>query len=66
MIHTLLLAITEVQKNYREPIRKYFKSKKLSFSVNKSPTFKTGKPTMRHDINQKYFVDLNKAELVCV
>ena len=47
---------------YREPIRKYFKNKKLSFSVNTNTTAETGKPTMRNDIDQKYFVDLNKAD----
>ena len=47
---------------YREPLRKYFKNKKLSFSVNTNTTAETGKPTMRNDIDQKYFVDLNKAD----
>jgi len=47
---------------YREPIRKYFKNKKLSFSVNTSPTAETGKPTMRNNIDSKYFVDLNKSD----
>ena len=47
---------------YREPIRKYFKNKKLSFSVNTNTTAETGKPTMRNDIDQKYFVDLNQAD----
>lgn len=47
---------------YREPLRKYFKNKKLSFSVNTNSTAETGKPTMRNDIPQKYFVDLNKAD----
>ncbi len=47
---------------YREPLRKYFKNKKLSFSVNTNNTAETGKPTMRNDIDQKYFVDLNKAD----
>lgn len=43
---------------YREPLRKYFKNKKLSFSVNLNPTAETGKPTMRNDIDQKYYVNL--------
>ena len=47
---------------YREPIRKHFKNKKLSFSVNTNTTAETGKATMRNDIDQKYFVDLNKAD----
>lgn len=47
---------------YREPIRKYFKDKKLSFSVNTNPTAETGKPTMRQDIDPKYFVDLTKTD----
>ncbi|MDC3299454.1 type III restriction endonuclease, partial [Flavobacteriaceae bacterium] len=47
---------------YREPLRKYFKNKKLSFSVNQNSTAETGKPTMRNDIPQEYFVDLNKAD----
>lgn len=47
---------------YREPIRKYFKDKKLSFSVNTNTTAEIGKPTMRNDIDQKYFVDLNQAD----
>lgn len=47
---------------YREPLRKYFRDKKLSFSVNTNTTAETGKPTMRNDIDPKYFVDLNKAD----
>lgn len=47
---------------YREPLRKYFKDKKLSFSVNTNPTAETGKPTMRNDIPQEYFIDLNTAD----
>lgn len=47
---------------YREPLRKYFKNKKLAFSVNQNTTSETGKPTMRNDVPQKYFVDLNKAD----
>ena len=47
---------------YREPLRKYFKNKKLSFSVNTNTSVETGKPTMRNDIPQEYFVDLNKAD----
>jgi type III restriction enzyme len=47
---------------YREPIRKHFKNKKLSFTVNTSPTAETGKPTMRHDIDPKYYVDLVKSD----
>ncbi|MFV8379324.1 DEAD/DEAH box helicase family protein [Flavobacterium sp. LB3R33] len=47
---------------YREPVRKHFKNKKLSFSINKGAEAETGKPTMRHDINPKFYVDLNKAD----
>lgn len=47
---------------YREPVRKHFRNKKLSFTVNTSPTAETGKPTMRHDIDPKFYVDLNKAD----
>jgi len=47
---------------YREPLRKYFKDKKLSFALNASTTAETGKPTMRSDIDPKYFVDLNTAD----
>jgi type III restriction enzyme len=47
---------------YREPLRKYFRNKKLSFSLNTNSTAETGKPTMRNDIDPKYFVDLNKAD----
>ena len=46
-------------KNFeREPIRKYFRNKRLSFSVNLSPTAETGKPTMRPDIDPKYAINL--------
>jgi type III restriction enzyme len=47
---------------YREPIRKHFRNKKLTFSISQGADAETGKPTMRHDINEKYFVDLNKAD----
>ena len=47
---------------YREPVRKHFKNKKLSFSLNKGSEAETGKPTMRHDISPKFYVDLNKAD----
>jgi len=46
----------------REPIRKYFKNKKLSFSINNSSGAEKGKPTMRNDINPDYYVDLNEAD----
>lgn len=42
----------------REPIRKYFRDKKLSFSVNLNTTAETGKPTMRRDIDTKYAINL--------
>ncbi|OAD92656.1 type III restriction endonuclease [Aequorivita soesokkakensis] len=42
----------------REPLRKYFRNKKLSFSVNTNTTAETGKPTMRQDIDQKYAINL--------
>ena len=47
---------------YREPIKKYFKNKRLSFSINSNSTAETGKPTMRSDIPSEYAVDLNQAE----
>lgn len=47
---------------YREPIRKHFRNKKLSFTVNTSPTAETGKRTMRHDIDPKFYVDLQNAD----
>ncbi len=47
---------------YREPIKKYFKNKRLSFSINSNSTAETGKPTMRSDIPLEYTVDLNQAE----
>ncbi len=47
---------------YREPVRKHFRNKKLSFTVNTSPTAETGKPTMRHDIDSKFYVDLKNAD----
>lgn len=42
----------------REPLRKHFRNKKLSFSVNTNTTAETGKPTMRQDIDQKYAINL--------
>lgn len=42
----------------REPLRKHFRDKKLSFSVNTNTTAETGKPTMRQDIDQKYAINL--------
>ncbi len=42
---------------YREPIRKYFKNKKLYFAVNEGDA-ETGKPTMRHNIDPKFYVNL--------
>lgn len=47
---------------YREPLKKYFRDKKLSFSIGKLSEAETGKPTMRNDIPQELFVDLNKAD----
>jgi len=47
---------------YREPIRQHFRNKKLSFSISNGADAETGKPTMRHDINSKYYVDLNKSD----
>lgn len=46
---------------YREPVRKIFRNKKLSFSLG-GDTAETGKPTMRQDIEEKYFVDLNNSD----
>lgn len=42
----------------RKPLRKYFRNKKLSFSVNLNPTAETGKATMRPDIDVKYAINL--------
>ena len=46
----------------REPIRKYFKDKKLSFSINHNSGAEKGKPTMRNDINPDFYVDVNEAD----
>jgi len=42
----------------REPLRKHFRNKKLSFSIKTNTTAETGKPTMRQDIDQKYAINL--------
>lgn len=42
---------------YREPIRKYFRDKKMTFALNEGDA-ETGKGTLRNNIDQKYYVDL--------
>lgn len=42
---------------YREPIKNYFRDKTLSFSLNEGEA-ETGKATMRHDIDPKYYINL--------
>lgn len=44
---------------HREPIRKLFRDKKLTFSINpKDSKAETGRPTMRNDIPQELYVNL--------
>jgi len=50
------------QSFHREPIRKHFRDKKLFFSLDKNSDAETGKPTMRHNIDEKYYVNLAEKE----
>jgi len=50
------------QSFHREPIRKHFRDKKLFFSLDKNSDAETGKPTMRHSIDEKYYVNLAEKE----
>jgi len=43
---------------HREPIRKYFRDKKLFFSLDNNSDAETGRATMRHSIDEKYYVNL--------
>jgi type III restriction enzyme len=42
----------------REPIRSIFKDKKLYFALNEQSDKEAGRPTMRGDIDPKYYVNL--------
>lgn len=42
----------------RVPIRNIFRSKKMYFALNKSSDAELGKPTMRHNIDAKFYVNL--------
>ena len=46
----------------REPIRKVFRDKKMYFAIEEGTDKETGKPTMRTDIDEKYYIDLNKRD----
>ena len=46
----------------REPIKKYFRDKKLSYSISQGSNAEIGRPTMRSDIDPNLFVDLNQAD----
>lgn len=46
----------------REPIRKVFRDKKMYFAIEEGSDRETGKPTMRTDIDEKYYLDLNSKE----
>lgn len=56
-IHTTFGDYKGTKSFYREPIRKYFKNKKMYFALNEGDA-ETGKPTMRHNIDQKFYVNL--------
>lgn len=43
---------------HREPLRKIFKDKKLYFALNESSDAEIGRPTMRSNIDPKYYVNL--------
>ncbi|MBN2348112.1 MAG: DEAD/DEAH box helicase family protein [Bacteroidales bacterium] len=45
----------------REPIHKVFRDKKMYFAINDNDA-ETGKPTMRSDIPEKYFIDLKSRD----
>lgn len=57
-IHTKFGDYRGTKQFHRTPINKYFRDKKLYFSINKGDDQESGKPTMRHDIDQKYYVNL--------
>lgn len=57
-VHTKFGDYRGTKQFHRAPINKYFRDKKLYFSINKGDDQETGKPTMRHDIDQKYYVNL--------
>lgn len=61
-IHTKFGDYRGTKQFYREPINKYFRDKKLYFSRSKGDDQETGKPTMRHDIDPKYYVNLNEKD----
>ena len=46
----------------REPIRKVFRDKKMYFAIEAGTDKETGKPTMRSDIDEKYYIDLTKRD----
>lgn len=46
----------------REPIRKVFRDKKMYFAIEENTDKETGKPTMRTDIDEKYYLDLNSRD----
>ncbi|RCW28791.1 DEAD/DEAH box helicase family protein [Marinilabilia salmonicolor] len=46
----------------REPIRKLFRDKKMYFAIEENTDKETGKPTMRPDIDEKYYLDLNSRD----
>lgn len=47
---------------HREPVQKIFRDKKLYFSLDKNSDAETGKPTMRHNIDEKFYVNLLEKE----
>ena len=57
-IHTKFGDYLGTKTFYREPIRKYFRDKKLSFSLNESSDAETGRGTLRGNIPDKYYVNL--------
>lgn len=46
----------------REPIRKVFRDKKMYFAIEENTDKETGKPTMRTNIDEKYYLDLNSRD----
>jgi len=46
----------------REPIQKVFTNKKMYFAIEEGTDKETGKPTMRSDIDEKYYIDLTKRD----
>ncbi|KAF2515838.1 DEAD/DEAH box helicase family protein [Flavobacterium salilacus subsp. salilacus] len=43
---------------YKEPIRKYFRDKKLSFALNENGDAETGRATLRANIPEKFYINL--------